>query len=145
MNSTNSESEVSKRKTDAKLKLLKDLSFLLDLKVLRVDQCTAKYVLEEGEGDLIADLAHQFTIVYSSKTYDYEGKLLVEFSEGKVSRSDKKDSHILSFLLGMKVGEKAWFNLCEQPVFRLKQELKEVEEEEVEFLGESEGEDNLDF
>ena len=74
---------------------------------------------------------HDFSIVYSFKSYSFEGRNLNGFPEGKMSKFDKKDPIMLKLLLSMKVAEKAWFNVCEEPVFKVKK-TKEQEEDTIE-------------
>ena len=124
---------MSKRKMDSKLKIIKDLSFLLDHRPLPLDSHTTKYVLLAGEGDTIRQMNHDFNIVYSFKSYSFEGRNLNGFPEGKMAKFDQKDPIMLKLLTSMKVEEKAWFNVCEEPVFKLKK-TKEQEEEAIDEL-----------
>ena len=43
-----SEEEINRRKAEMKLKVLKDFSFLVKFKPLRIDERSTKYILEEG-------------------------------------------------------------------------------------------------
>ena len=112
---------VSKRRPETRLKVIRDFSFLHDLQPIHLDPYSTKYIVQEGEGSLISEMAHHFSIVYSCITYDYEGKFINEFKEGRLNKSDKKDSFMLNFLLGMKIKEKSWFNVCNDPIFKVKE------------------------
>ena len=133
-------SELAKKKADLKLKIIRDFSFLLDCRPVVVDERITKYVLKEGEEDeeIISDLPLVFDIVYSCKTYDYEGKQLVKYPVGRIGNSDKKDSLIRKLLLTMKVNETAWFNVSEDQVYRKKDPDEKQILEMVELIDEDE-------
>lgn len=101
-----------------KRKIIKDLSFLLEKTAVPLHSNCAKYLLQEGKGEVLSDINEHFDIVYSLRQYDYEGRRINEYPEGKINNQSKKDIALIELLQTMRVKEKAWFNLSNQQIFR---------------------------
>lgn len=114
-----SEGEKEKSRADKaealKLKVHKDLGFLLSLKPVFISRRTAKYVLEEGVDEAIANFKEDaFEAYYSCLKYDYDGKSIEKVAVGKLASDRLEPLH--EEIMSMRVKEKAWFNVCDQPV-----------------------------
>ena len=61
-------------KEKVRRKVVKDLGFLLDIKPFFLSTFTAKYMLEEGEGDALTEIEVPFDAHVGLVRYDYEGR-----------------------------------------------------------------------
>ena len=68
------------KKESLKLKIIKDLGFLLEARSEVLSAFTVKYILEEGEGEVISDIAHPFVVKVAVMAYDYEGRMVEKWS-----------------------------------------------------------------
>jgi hypothetical protein len=59
------------------------------------------------------------------KEYDYEGRLVSSYPEGKLSKTDNKKPVLLECLLSMRVKEKAWFNCSNSIIYKNIRNIKD--------------------